>query len=181
MGSRIVNASEGLYGALVRLYPEHHRREFGQEMQYVFAQKLADTKSEHGLSGVATLWARTIVDTATNLLKEHNDKRNGEVRMKSNQPGKFATSKAFLWLAALTAAILLIPLIGMQFPTGFDWSLSDFVIIGVLIYGIGSLFILGARKIRQPSRRLLFGAACLLLLMYIWAELAVGIFTNWGS
>lgn len=91
------------------------------------------------------------------------------------------SNKMFAWLALVTAGILLIPLIAMQFTTDVDWGMFDFVVIGVLVYAIGTVFILGARRVENPMYRLAFGVLCLVLLAYVWAELAVGIFTNWGS
>ena len=88
------------------------------------------------------------------------------------------SNKMFAWLALVTAGVLLIPL---QFTTEVDWGVFDFVVIGVLVYIIGTMFILGARRVENPMYRLAFGVLCLVLLAYVWAELAVGIFTNWGS
>lgn len=87
---------------------------------------------------------------------------------------------AFTKVAAATGLILLIPLVAMQFTKEVDWSHRDFAIMGLLLFGMGSLFILVARRVAH-SRRLLVGALFLAALLYIWAELAVGIFTNLGS
>ena len=90
-------------------------------------------------------------------------------------------NRIFGWIALATAAILMIPLIAMQFSSDVDWRLNDFVIMGILIFGTGSLFVLTARRARSVKRRVIIGAVFLLALLYLWAELAVGIFTHWGS
>lgn len=88
-------------------------------------------------------------------------------------------NKIFVWIAVATGIILSIPLIAMRFTSEVDWKLNDFTIMGILIFGMGSLFVLTARKVRK--HRLAIGIAFVLAFLYIWAELAVGIFTNWGS
>lgn len=111
--------------------------------------------------------------------------------MKEKNTDIIMQNKVFVWIALGTAAILLIPLIAMQFnwvkpdPTnpldqGVNWSLGDFVVMGTLLFGAGSLFVLVARVTPRKYRTLL-GIAFVAALLYIWAELAVGIFTNLGS
>lgn len=74
------------------------------------------------------------------------------------------------------AILLLIPLVAMQFTNEVDWSLSDFLIMGVLLLGTGLLCELVLRKVKTTGRRLAIIAAILFVFFLIWAELAVGIF-----
>ena len=77
----------------------------------------------------------------------------------------------------LTATtLLLLPFIAMQFTHEVNWSLSDFVIAGILLFGTGLTIELVLRKIRQTKYRLLLCSIILLALFLVWAELAVGIF-----
>lgn len=77
----------------------------------------------------------------------------------------------------LTALILLIiPLIAMQFTTDVNWSVSDFLIMGVLLMGTGLLLELVLRKVQKMKNRIILSAAVLVAFFIIWAELAVGIF-----
>jgi len=62
-----------------------------------------------------------------------------------------------------------------------NWQIGDFIIMGALIFGTASLFILSAKKIQKKSHRILLAIALFLGFVWLWAELAVGIFTNWGN
>jgi hypothetical protein len=72
--------------------------------------------------------------------------------------------------------LLLIPLIAMQFTNEVNWSVHDFVIAGILLFGAGLLCELALRKIKPSKYRIVILAGILLVLFIIWAELAVGIF-----
>lgn len=89
------------------------------------------------------------------------------------------SNKAFAAVGLITAAVLMIPLIGMQLSSEVEWGLADFMIIGILLFGMGSLFVIAARHIRTNRFWLLLGI--IFLTVYLWAELAVGIFTRLGS
>ncbi len=76
-----------------------------------------------------------------------------------------------------TAAILLtIPFIGMQFTNEVNWSISDFAIMGVLLFGTGALIELTLRMVKTTGNRLIVCAVLAILFLLTWAELAVGIF-----
>lgn len=94
--------------------------------------------------------------------------------------GLISQNNIFIWLALATVAILLIPLIAMQFSTEVNWDETDFIVMGVLLFGMSSLFVLVARKVPR-KRRLLVGGIFFIAFLYIWVELAVGVFTNLGS
>lgn len=100
--------------------------------------------------------------------------------MKVKEADIIMQNKIFLWIAIATAAILSIPLIAMQFTTEVDWKLNDFIIMGVLLFGTGFAFVHVARVVPRKYR-IVTGIAFFVALLYIWAELAVGIFTNLGS
>ena len=74
-----------------------------------------------------------------------------------------------------TAAILLLPFIAMQFSSEMNWTLSDFVIAGVLLAAMGLAYVLTTIKMRDPRTRLIAGAVFAVALLLIWAELAVGL------
>jgi peptidoglycan/LPS O-acetylase OafA/YrhL len=72
--------------------------------------------------------------------------------------------------------LLLIPLLAMQFTEEVNWTLLDFVVAAALLLGTGLMCELTLRKINKPRDRIAICVAILVLLLLIWAELAVGIF-----
>ena len=89
-------------------------------------------------------------------------------------------NRVFVWIALATGAVLLIPLIAMQVTSEVDWDTTDFIVMGSLVFGMSSLYVLAARKLPK-NRRLFVGAMFVAVFLYAWAELAVGVFTNLGK
>jgi hypothetical protein len=87
-----------------------------------------------------------------------------------------SVKKSIVRIILLTACILLVPLVAMQFSDEVNWSPSDFVIAGALLVGTGLVFEFVVRKITNPRRRLIFGIVLVFFFLLIWADLAVGIF-----
>jgi dipeptide/tripeptide permease len=72
--------------------------------------------------------------------------------------------------------LLFIPLIAMLFTDEVKWSLADFIVAAVLLFGTGLLCELILRKVRSKKQRIILCFIILALLLLTWAELAVGIF-----
>jgi|TARA_B100001094_G_scaffold292982_1_gene312556 branched-subunit amino acid permease len=72
--------------------------------------------------------------------------------------------------------LLIIPLLGMLITDEFDWTIFDFIIMGIilLLLGIGINFISNQKKSIQ-SKTIYIGLLISMFLI-IWAELAVGVF-----
>ena len=99
------------------------------------------------------------------------DSRNNDVIMRNS---------VFLRIALGTGLILLIPLIAMQFTNEVSWDIKDFIVMGFLLFSTATLFVLVSRRAPR-RRRVVIGFIFAAVFVYIWAELAVGIFTNLGS
>ena len=64
----------------------------------------------------------------------------------------------------------------MQFTNEVNWTLSDFVVVGILVLGTGLMYELVLRNINQLKYRIAICGALQFALIMIWVELAVGIF-----
>lgn len=91
-----------------------------------------------------------------------------------DRPGLPPSWRLALWGGI--AALLAIPAIAMQFTPEVNWGPGDFLAAAGLLglTGLGLEF--AARASVSRGGRLLAAGAIVLLLMLVWAELAVGIF-----
>lgn len=79
-------------------------------------------------------------------------------------------------ILSVAGLLLLLPLIAMQFTNEVNWTLSDFIVAGGLLFGTGGLIELAMRKINKVGTRVWVILGILVVLFLVWAELAVGIF-----
>lgn len=81
-----------------------------------------------------------------------------------------------LWAAL--AALLLLPLIAMQFTREVNWAAMDFMVMGTMLALVGGAFELVMRVAR--SHHYVFGAALAVGAAFLttWVNLAVGIIGN---
>ena len=85
-------------------------------------------------------------------------------------------NKRLIIILSIATTLLLIPLAAMQFTSEVNWSLFDFIIAAILLYGTGLSIEFVLRKIKQNKLRILISLLILATLVLVWAELAVGIF-----
>lgn len=85
-------------------------------------------------------------------------------------------TKNVLIILAIVGAILLIPFIGSQVSTEVNWSSSDFVIMGTLLFLTGLAINFALSRLKTFRSRLIACAVIIFVLLIVWAELAVGIF-----
>lgn len=82
---------------------------------------------------------------------------------------------SFTYPAVGTGLLLMIPLTAMQFTNEVDWTLSDFMIAGTLLFGTGLTFTLLTRKTGEIAYQFAIGFALFTGLFLIWVNMAVGI------
>ena len=87
-----------------------------------------------------------------------------------------AQHKRLLLILLSVPVLLLIPLLAMQFTGEVNWSVFDFLVMGLLLLGAGLSVELVLRTVKKSEHRILFFVAILAALFLIWAELAVGLF-----
>jgi dipeptide/tripeptide permease len=85
-------------------------------------------------------------------------------------------NKRLIAILAGATALLLVPLLAMQFTTEVNWSVFDFLVAGVLLFGAGLLIEMVLRKATRKNFKLGLIVLIVALLLLTWAELAVGVF-----
>ena len=76
-------------------------------------------------------------------------------------------TQSIIRTALATALLLLIPLVAMQFTQEVVWTLSDFVFVGVLLFGVGLAFVLIARLGDNTTYRVAVGVAVALIVAFV--------------
>jgi hypothetical protein len=84
-------------------------------------------------------------------------------------------SRSVFWVAFITVIILSIPLLAMQFTDEVNWSLVDFIIVGILIFCTGLSYVLLTRSSSDIIHRAAVALAIGSTLLLIWTNLAVGL------
>jgi hypothetical protein len=85
-------------------------------------------------------------------------------------------SKNILYPLLGTMAILSIP-----FVAKVSWDMSDYVTASILLFATGLLLVVVINNIRNQKKKIIVSGIIIALTVYVWAELAVGIFTSLGS
>lgn len=93
-----------------------------------------------------------------------------------NHGGK---SEPAAWRTVLWAgigALLLLPMVAMQFTREVAWDGMDFLAAAVLLAGVGASIELAVRLVDRSMLRTLIIAGVVMVATLIWADAAVGIF-----
>lgn len=78
---------------------------------------------------------------------------------------------------AVALLILSIPFFAMTLAVGgVDWNLTDFLIMGGLIFGIGLIIEFANKKIKNKNHKIIAIVLVVLVLLITWTHLAVGLF-----
>ena len=87
-----------------------------------------------------------------------------------------AQSQRSTLLYSIPLFILSIPLMAMQFTEEVNWTISDFLVMGILLFTTVFTIDFVLKKFKTLKSRLILIVGIVVLLALVWAELAVGIF-----
>ena len=95
----------------------------------------------------------------------------------NNLVSKPNNTNPFLKLAIAVMFLLLLPLTFMQFTAEVNWDVIDFIVMGLMLFTAGSAVIIAYRNLSRKTFKIVT-VATVLLFVWLWAELAVGVFTS---
>ena len=75
-------------------------------------------------------------------------------------------------------SLLLIPMATMLISDEINWSIFDFLVMGVLLFSFGISINLVLNNTKNSKIRITFFTFLILIFSLIWIELAVGIFES---
>ena len=168
-----IEISVRAYRLLLRAFPPELRDAYGLEMAQCFRDLCRDGAHAGGMLGLATVWAQTLIETPSVVLRDRNITLLNAINRDMY--------RAAAGIAFVAGLILSIPLIAMRFSNEVQWGLIDFVVAGALLFGVGFTFVLATRLTLSTLSRTAIGIGFVAALMLVWAELGVGVFTSLGS
>ena len=83
--------------------------------------------------------------------------------------------RSFTVVGVITALILMVPLVAMQFTGQVVWTVSDFVVAGALLFAVGVSYVGATRSAPNILYRIAIACGLGTTLLLIWANLAVGL------
>lgn len=72
--------------------------------------------------------------------------------------------------------LLLVPFIAMQVSGHVKWGLGDFIILGLLVFGVGLITAFLMQYFKDSKYKLLIILLAIIIVALIWVELGVGLF-----
>lgn len=150
-----------IYRALLSLYPKRFREHYAESMLQTFTDMCRERRNSNAnmLSTVVWMFLETIVT----ILKENT------AMILSHD---FAR-RMLIW-TAVVGLILMIPLVAMQFTTEVDWTTSDFVFMGLLLFACALMYEFVAMQ-GGITYRIAVGLGVITAFLLTWINLAVGI------
>lgn len=82
------------------------------------------------------------------------------------------------WFDFSYLQLLLLPMLGMFISNEINWSVFDFIIMGILILSMSFGIKQVLRTTRNIKNRSLIIGIILIIFIIVWIELAVGIFES---
>ncbi len=84
--------------------------------------------------------------------------------------------KISLKLLGITLLLMAIPLLAHWLNEEFDWTLADFILMAIMVYGIGLISLIFINIVKNKILLWIVSGLFFLLFLLIWVEMAIGIF-----
>jgi hypothetical protein len=133
---RWIENSRKAYAALLNLYPQEHRADYGTAMQQVFTEQCRSAYQQKGAIGIILLWLRTLPDLGYTATMEHVTAPNASAGLMEPVPNAPLPWKG-VFLILLPGLVYLVSQIAQL--TGQPWYMTVyyraafFLIIPVLL------------------------------------------------
>ena len=98
-----------------------------------------------------------------------------DLEMKTIKRVRRSIRRQMCYVALGTASVLMVPFLAMRFTNEVSWTLFDFFVMGILLFGTGLTYVLISRISDSIAYRAAVGVAVVAGLLLIWVNLAVGI------
>ncbi len=154
------------YAKLLRFYPKAYRERFGEGMEQTF-NDLCRERQEAG-EGLFALALWVFAETSAGIMRQRTTMI-------------VIPNKNIIRIVLVTAFILMLPLVAMQFTDEVVWDLFDFIVMGGVLLGAGLAYELVARRSEKTVYRVAFGVGLAGAFLLFWVNAAVGIIGNEGQ
>lgn len=84
-------------------------------------------------------------------------------------------TKKITRLLLIVALLLIVPLLGTLFVDGWNWGIEDFIFAAVMFFAAGLGFQFAHTKFKNTTHRTIIILGIIMIFLFIWVELAVGI------
>lgn len=157
---QLIEKYRNAYSKLLQFYPAAYYDRFNEGMQQTFSDLLNERAGKGRNLLTCCTWV--FIETCLGIIRE-------------NIKFIIMRNKNIVRIALVTLAILMIPLVAMQFNKDMVWTLSDFIFAGAVIFVTGLLYELVARQSKNITYRAAFALALGTGFLLLWINAAVGI------
>ena len=119
-------------------------------------------------------------DTVPTIINKSSTTPGEVVELEAIQRVRRSLRRKMAIVAVATACILLLPLTAMNFTSEVNWDVMDFIVMGAMLLITGATIAIASQKLTRKHFRVI-SILVVIAFLWLWAELAVGVFTNWGS
>lgn len=150
------NGYRAVYAMLLRLYPRHFRKRFGEGMAQTFNDLCRERRAtKHGLLGFV-LWI--FCETLVGVLMENT------IRMAQ-------LGKTLLRVALVSLGLLMVPAVASRLVEGWNWPAAAFVRVYFLFFATGLVYALVARRMSAWSYKVAVGVALVTAFALGWSTM----------